>query len=135
MDYETAATDTARCVDVKILLPEEGVIRIESARLFAEPDTLLCRRFVRRVFLAPQIDSVTISGSTGREEATSAIELRFDATQYSQRQVLEHVAALLDGASSRNPGVEVPSAVTARDQHGAVRYRRYGQRVTGWRVV
>src|SRR4029077_8918857 len=85
--------------------------------------------------LAPEIDCVVIVGSAPARSVPPAIELQFDATQYSQRQVLEHVAALLDGASSRNPGVEVPSAFTARDQHGAVRYRRYGQRVTGWRVV
>ena len=33
-------------VDVRIVFPDNGVIRIESARLFAEPDGLLCRRFV-----------------------------------------------------------------------------------------
>jgi hypothetical protein len=49
MDYETGGTDAARCVDVKILLPEDGVIG-SRARLFAEPDGLLCRRFVGRVF-------------------------------------------------------------------------------------
>jgi heavy metal translocating P-type ATPase len=134
MDCETAAIDAAHCVDVKILLPEDGVIRIENAWLFAEPDGLLCRRFVGRVFLAPEIDSVVIVGSAPAGGVTSAIELRFDATQYSQRQVIEHVAALLD-APSGDPGMDVPSALTARDQHGAIRYHRYGQRVTGWRVV
>jgi Cu2+-exporting ATPase len=135
MDYETGATDAARCVDVKILLPEDGVIRIESARLFAEPDGLLCRRFVGRVFLAPEIDSVVIVGSPPSGGVKPAIELHFDATQYSQRQVIEHVAAVLEGAPSRDPGMDLPSALTACDRHGAIRYHRYGQRVTGWQVV
>src|SRR5271157_559713 len=121
-------------VDVRIVLPDNGVIRIESAQLFADPEGLLCRRFVGRVFLAPEIDSAVIASATA-EGLTPAIELRFDATQYSQRQVLERVAALLDAAPSGDPSMKVSSALTARDQHGSVRYQRYGQRVTGWRVV
>ena len=69
------------------------------------------------------------------EGVTPAIELRFDATQYSSRQVLERVAALLDAASSSDPEVEVPSSLTAHDRHGAVRYHRYDHKVTGWQVV
>jgi len=102
-------------VDVKIVFPDKGVIRIESARLFAEPDGLLCRRFVASVFLAPEIDSAVIVGWGTAEGVTPAVELRFDATQYRPRQVLEHVAALLDATPSRESGVEVPSALTARD--------------------
>src|SRR5271167_4540686 len=113
-------------VDVRIVLPDNGVIRIESAQLFADPDGLLCRRFVGRVFLAPEIDSVVIASATA-EGVTPAIELRFDATQYSQRQVLEHAAALLDATPSCESGVEMPSALTARDRHGVVRYHCYGQ--------
>ena len=122
-------------VDVRIVFPDNGVIRIESARLFAEPDGLLCRRFVASVFLAPEIDNAVIVGCGTAESVTPAVELRFDATQYSPRQVLEHVATLLDATPCCESSVEVPSALTARDRHGAVRYHRYGQRVTGWRVV
>src|SRR5271166_2866765 len=82
-------------VDVRIVLPDNGVIRIESAQLFADPEGLLCRRFVGRVFLAPEIDSAVIASATA-EGLTPAIELRFDATQYSQRQVLERVANPLE---------------------------------------
>src|SRR5271167_2226868 len=121
-------------VDVRIVLPDNGVIRIESAQLFADPEGLLCRRFVGRVFLAPEIDSAVIASATAGG-VTPAIELRFDATQYSPRQVLERVAELLDAAPSGDPGLEVSSALTARDQHGSVCYQRYGQRVTGWRLV
>ncbi len=135
MDHGTVGADAARCVDVKILLREEGVIRIASARLFAEPDGFLCRRFVGRVFLADEIDSVAIVPPINRAGTTPAIELRFDATQYSQRQVLERVAAALDAAPSYDPVDDVPSALTARDQYGAVRYYRYGPRIIGWRVI
>jgi len=131
---EPVGNDVCAGIDVKIVFPKDGVVRIESARLFVDPDGLLCRRFVGRVFLAPAIESVVIASATA-EDVTPAIELRFDATRYSQRQILEQAAALLDAAPNGDPGMEVSSALTARDQHGAVRYQRYGQRVTGWRVV
>jgi heavy metal translocating P-type ATPase len=131
---EPVGSDVCPGVDVRIVFPGDGGIRIESARLFADSDGLLSRRFVGRVFLAPEIDSAVIRTATA-EGVTPAIELRFEATQFSPRQVLERVAALLDAAPSDDPAIEAPSALTARDRHGAVRYHRYGQRVTGWRVV
>src|SRR5262249_31380102 len=121
-------------VDVNIVFPQDGIIRIESTRLFAEPNGLLSRCFVGRALLAPEIESVLITPAM-KGEITTAIELCFDATLYSQRQVLEGVAALLDAAPSGDPVIEAPSALTARDRHGAVRYYRYGQRATGWKVV
>ena len=120
------STEVTPGFDVKIVFPDDGIIRIESARLCADPDGLLCRRFVGRAFLAPEIDSAVIGPATA-EGVTPAIELRFDATQYGQRQVLEQVAALLDAAPSGDPGMEVSPALTARDQRGSVRYQRYGQ--------
>ena len=102
--------------------------------MFADADGLLCRRFVGRVLLAPEIDSVVITPAMA-EEITPAIELRFDSTQYSPHQVLEQVAALLDAAPSGDPVIEVPPALTARDRRGVVRYYRYGQRATGWKVI
>jgi heavy metal translocating P-type ATPase len=121
-------------VDVKIVLPEDGIIRIESAQLFSEPDGLLCRRFVGRAFLAPEIEGVMI-GSATAQGITPAVELWFDAAQYRQREVLQHVAALLDDASRSDAEVALPPACTARDPSGAVRYHRYAQRITGWRVL
>ena len=135
MYEEPVGSDISTGVNVQIALPDDGIIRIESAQLFADPDGLLCRRFVAGVFLAPEIDSAVIVGSAMSEGARAAVELRFDATQYSPREVLEHVAALLDSTPGGESGVEVPSARTARDRHGSVRYHRYGQRVTGWQVV
>jgi Cu2+-exporting ATPase len=133
MDDVRPGSDVCADVDVKIGLPDDGIVRIESARLFADLDGLACRRLIGRVFLATEIDSVVIPPRKA-EGITPAIELRFDATQYSRRQVLEQLAALLD-APNANPGVEAPSTVTAYDQHGTIRYYRYGDRVTGWKVV
>src|SRR5271170_7410837 len=136
MDDQPIAKEVRPFVDVKVLLPEDGVIRVESRRLFGEPAAPLCQRFVERAFLAPEIEGVVLASG-----ATPAIELRFDPTQYSQRQVLDHLAALLDAGDGLDGGLarlskpEVPSPVTARDRYGTVRYYRYRHRVTGWRVV
>ena len=146
MMHDEAVTDEVRpSVDIKVLLPDDGVIRIESRRLFGEPEAPLCRRFVERAFLAPQIEGVVLAPG-----AIPAIELRFDATHHSQRQVLEHVAAALDAGDALDGAVavpnivklaphlgypEVPPAVTARDRHGVIRYQRCAQRVTGWQIV
>ena len=127
-------SDLSPGVDIKIVFPDDGIIRIESARLFVEPDGLLCRRFLGQAFLAPEIDSVAIGPATA-QRATPAIELYFDATQCSRRQVLEHLAALLDAAPSTDPCTEVSPVLTARECRGAVRYHRYGPRITGWRVM
>jgi hypothetical protein len=123
--------------DIRVLLPEDGVIRVESARLFSDPDSPLCRRFVERAFLAKEIEGVVIAPGP-----TPAIELRFDATQHGQRQVLEHVAELLvasdrsdEAAAGHGSAPAVPPAVTARDQQGVIRYPRYARVVTGWRVT
>jgi len=149
MEYEAAGTGAAPCFDIRILFPEDGIIRVESTQMFADPDGPLCRRFVERSFEAPEIEGVLIAPAP-----VPAIELQFDATQRGQRQVLDHVAALLmaddePGPAPSNGGVgdyrpasmlraddlEVPPACTARDWHGVVRYHRYARRVTGWRVT
>ena len=149
MDDGAAGTGTAPSFDIRILFPGDGIIRVESARMFADPDGPLCRRFVEHSFQAPEIEGVVIAPAP-----VPAIELHFDATQRGQRQVLEHVAALLTADDEPDPGLsnvgaahfglaraargdnpEVPPALTARDRHGVVRYYRYARRITGWRVV
>jgi heavy metal translocating P-type ATPase len=145
MPDEAVADELSPAVDVKVLLPGDGVIRVESRRFFHDPDAPLCRRFIERAFLAPHIEGVVLAPG-----AIPAIELRFDATHHSQRQVLEQLAAILDPGGGPDcaeaaPNIgklaprfgypEVPPAVTARDRHGIVRYQRCAQRVTGWQIV
>lgn len=61
MDGEPVASDVCADVDVKIVFPGDGIIRIERARLFADLHGFFYRRFVARVFLATEIDSVVIA--------------------------------------------------------------------------
>src|SRR5260370_26087580 len=136
MSHELVAGDDASPssdIDIEILLPGNGVIQVESRHLFAEPEGPLCRRFVESAFLAAEIDAVIIADPTKARSATPVAELRFDATRYSCRQVLERVAALLDAAPSPQREVELPPVASARDCHGVVRYHRSAQRITGWR--
>jgi len=84
-------------VDVRIIFPDNGVIRIESARLFADPEGLLCRRFVGRVFLAPEIDSAVIACATA-EGVTPAVGeecwvlLENDKGKFWTASLIEHGA-------------------------------------------
>ena len=121
----------AAAPEVKIVFPGPGVIRVVSASLFAEPDDESCRSLVRRALLAPEIEHVVISPA-----AVPTMDLRFDDARHGVKAVLQRVADLIhgrDGAAARD-GLAVAPAVTARDRHGVVRYRRYASRVTGWRV-
>jgi heavy metal translocating P-type ATPase len=121
-------------LDVKIDFPERAVIRIESTTWFTDADGPSCRRFVERAFLARQISSAVISPASSAG-AAPAIDLHFDAERYDQGQVLEQLAAHLEARSEFRRISEAPSALIARDRHGIVRYHRYGQRITGWKVV
>ena len=121
----------ASVIDLNIVLPQPGVIRIVSTRLFSDPDDELCHRFLRRVFSAPEIEDAVIA-----PEATPTLELHFDGTRHSQRAVLQRVADLLRGSGdlAAHEGLAIAPASTARDRHGVVRYRRFARRLTGWRV-
>ena len=111
MEDEAAGAHAAPCFDVRILFPEDGIIRVESAQMFADPDGPLCRRFVERSFQAAEIEGVLIAPAP-----VPAIELQFDATQRGQRQVLDHLAALLMADDEPDPapsdgGVASPAGI------------------------
>jgi hypothetical protein len=74
MHNDAGAGDASPRVDVKIVLPDAGTIRIESAQLFADPDGVLCRRFVGRAFLAAEIDVAVIATTATAERVTPAIQ-------------------------------------------------------------
>jgi hypothetical protein len=46
-----SAADITPDIDVKVSLPEDGIIRVEGAQLFGESDGALCRQFVERASL------------------------------------------------------------------------------------
>ena len=115
---------------MKILFPDAGVIRVESAPLFATPDDEACRRFLQAALLVSAIEAAIINTTN-----TPCIDLYFDVSRHQRKSVLERLASLIggDAAERRKPLVISPS-VTARDRDGVVRYRRYAGRITGWHV-
>ena len=116
--------------EMKILFPDAGVIRVESAPLFATPDDEACRRFLQAALLVSAIEAAIINTTN-----TPCIDLYFDVSRHQRKSVLERLASLIggDAAERRKPLVISPS-VTARDRDGVVRYRRYAGRITGWHV-
>jgi heavy metal translocating P-type ATPase len=126
MDHAAVVAST----DVTIALPRPGIIRVLSTSLFSEPDEVLCRQFLRRVLLAPEIESVILQPGSA-----PAAELCFNGARHDRRRLLLRLADLLSGKNiDENRQLTVAAAATARDRHGVVRYRRYADRVTGWRV-
>jgi hypothetical protein len=117
---------------IKVVFPEVGVIRVESARMFSYSalDGVLCRRFLQAALRLAEIENATFAPAR-----TPAVDLRFDVRRYRLKHVLDRLALLLSGggADAAKP-MPVAAAATARDRHGVVRYRRYAGRITGWRV-
>ncbi len=116
--------------EMKLVFPSAGVIRVESAQLFAAPDAEGCQRFLQAVLQLQAIDAVVIAPTQ-----TPGVDLCFDVSRHQRKSVLERLASLLRGdvAECGKPLVVSPS-IAARDQHGVVRYRRYAGCVTGWHV-
>ena len=110
------------------MFPEVGVIRVESARMFGAPDEHLCRRFLQAVLRLRVIEEATLVPSK-----TPSVELRFDGSRHSRKNVLGYLAsALRRGGARDGANMPVAPAITARDRHGVVRYRRVAGRITAW---
>ncbi len=83
-------------LDISVLFPSPGVIRLQSRTLFGDVEGPECRRFLERVFQAEEISHVTIMGG----DAPQA-ELRYCSRSFSLRNVAERVsAAIVDGSPS-----------------------------------
>jgi hypothetical protein len=89
------STDTPIAqTDVKVVIQADGVIRVQSEALFKSPDSPICQRFLRRIFLDPAIRSVAIMA-----QASAFADLRFD-TAHAPKQVLRRLAGLLSDRNS-----------------------------------
>lgn len=143
MLQRTSPVDLTPHLDLAIGLPNAGTVRVTSKLLFATPNNPLCLRFLKRVFAADELRSVTITN--GR---SGVAELHYDAARHSARQMLARLADCLEleeteetkgtheGPSPRRDLAPVVAPwITAKDRHGVIRYHRYGHRVTGWQVV
>ena len=55
-------------MDLAVRFPDQGRIYLESHFLFSEPHDPECRRFLERVFQAPEITEITIKSQQGSRE-------------------------------------------------------------------
>ena len=94
--------------DIFVSFPSNGVIRLWSRSLFANSESPECRRFIKRVFEANPISSITIAG--GSEPRA---DLRFCPTTFSRHDVAQQIVDLLalepaanegDGSAAGNDG-------------------------------
>ncbi len=132
-----AKTNPLPPVDVALSFPGPGIIRVQSAALFAEQDNADCQRFLHHIFAAGQV----VGGVTLNRDAAPAAELRFDARRHSLRDVLARLAEALsaEGQPAADHGLThalaIAPAATARDRRGVVHYHRYGYVITGFQVI
>ncbi len=103
-------------MDLAIHFPTQGRIHLESRFLFSEPHDPECRRFLERVFQAPEITQVTIRSQEGSRDVPRA-ELGYCPRTHTLKEVVDRIKALLsprEVRSSRrvyNHETEVPNGV------------------------
>ncbi|MFI5386285.1 MAG: heavy metal translocating P-type ATPase [Fimbriimonadales bacterium] len=88
-------------MDLAIHFPTQGRIHLESRFLFSEPHDPNCRRFLERVFQAPEITQVTIRSQQGSSEVPRA-ELGFCPRTHTLKEVVDRVTVLLNPGKARS---------------------------------
>src|ERR1700722_2030095 len=63
-----AVVPVSPSADIQISFPQTDRIQIQSRALFSDAYSLFSRRFIERLFLAPEVDSVGIDGNKQRAE-------------------------------------------------------------------
>src|SRR6516162_2855544 len=77
-------------LDLSVSFPTPGVIRLQSRSLFGDAENPTCRRFLERVFLADEIQNVTIQGG-GSPQA----DLRYCPKASTLHDVVKRVVGFL----------------------------------------
>ena len=103
-------------MDLAIRFPTQGRIHLESRFLFSEPHDPNCRRFLERVFQAPEITQVTIRSQEGSSEVPRA-ELGFCPRTHTLKEVVDRVTGLLNPGKVRSG----TGLTTARDGRTVLR--------------
>ena len=88
-------------MDLAVRFPDHGRIYLESHFLFSEPHDPECRRFLERVFQAPEITEITIKSQQGSREVPRA-ELGYCPKTHTLREVVDRVTGLLNPRKSRS---------------------------------
>jgi Cu2+-exporting ATPase len=91
-------------MDLAVRFPRRGQIHLHSRFLFSEPRDPNCRRFLERVFQAPEITHVTIRNQEGSGDVPRA-ELGFCPRTYTLKEVVDRVTRLLNPAKVQSHSV------------------------------
>lgn len=95
-------------MDLAIHFPDQGRIHLESHFLFSEPHDPNCRRFLERVFQAPEITQITIKSQQGSSEVPRA-ELGYCPRTHTLKEVVDRVTRLLNPGKIRTRQGKKPS--------------------------
>jgi Cu2+-exporting ATPase len=107
-------------MDLSIRFPTNGRIHLESRFLFSEPHDPNCRRFVERVFQAPEITEVTIKSRAGSNEVPRA-ELGFCPKTYTLKEVVARVATILNPAKDRSSRIRLDASEVVTESRRSAR--------------
>ena len=105
-------------MDLAIRFPDQGRIHLESHFLFSEPHDPNCRRFLERVFQAPEITQITIKSQQGSSEVPRA-ELGYCPRTHTLKEVVDRVTGLLNPGKTRTRQAKKPSRAPAGNGHVA----------------
>src|SRR5262249_12483635 len=103
-------------MDLAIRFPNQGRIHLESHFLFTEPHDPNCRRFLERVFQAPEITQITIKSQRGSNEVPRA-ELGYCPETHTLKEVVDRVTRLLNPSKSRSRQTRKPNKTAAENGH------------------
>ena len=112
-------------MDLAVRFPDQGRIYLESHFLFSEPHDPECRRFLERVFQAPEITEITIKSQQGSREVPRA-ELGYCPKTHTLREVVDRVTGLLNPRKSRSRPTKKAHGASSLNGHavGVKRLRR-----------
>ena len=105
-------------MDLAIRFPDHGRIHLESHFLFSEPHDPNCRRFLERVFQAPEITQITIKSQQGSSEVPRA-ELGYCPRTHTLKEVVDRVTGLLNPSKTRTRQAKKPNGASAGNGHVA----------------
>ena len=103
-------------MDLSVRFPDQGRIHLESRFLFAEPQEPECRRFLERVFQAPEITQITIKSQQGSHEVPRA-ELGYCPKTHTLKEVVDRVTGLLNPRKSRTRQAKKTNGTAGSNGH------------------
>jgi heavy metal translocating P-type ATPase len=105
-------------MDLAIRFPDQGRIHLESHFLFSEPHDSNCRRFLERVFQAPEITQITIKSQQGSSEVPRA-ELGYCPKTHTLKEVVDRVTGLLNPGKTRTRHTKKSNGALSSNGHVA----------------